>query len=241
MPPSLPFHLTGHVVLALTLLLGGCRYPQDMDDSLNTVQSGALHVGVTENAPWVIGQKGTPTGLEPQLIKELASRWNTTVHWHWGTESELLEALGSNQIHLALGGFSQSPHLRKRAALTKPYFVSEQRVGFPTEAVIPQDLTAVHVGIRRLQALSGPLEQRHAYPAFIDQFRDQDLPVATDDWRLEAYRRFPGPWVLRTDKHVMALPKGENGWMMEVQRYLNGLKPESIRQRLVTLEREHAP
>ncbi len=223
------------VVLALLFTIAGCRYPKDMENSLQSVQDGTLHVGVTENPPWVIRDSGTARGLEPELIRRLATQLNADIQWHWGTESEIIQAIEQFDVHLAAGGFVESSHLRKRAALSRPYFSTEKQVGFPPEATVPRDLAGVSVAILQLSGLGKPLETKDAYPRFVKELKDQDLPVATADWRLEAYELLIGPWVLSTEKHVLALPKGENAWMMEVQRHLNGSR--ALKERLMALER----
>lgn len=223
------------VVVVLSFTSGGCRYPKDMENSLQSIQDGTLHVGVTENPPWVMRQNDIAHGLEPEVIKSLAEQLNAEVQWHWGTESEIIQALEQLQVHLAAGGFRKSSHLQKRVALTKPYLTTENRVGFPSESTLPGELTNVPVATLHLAGLSKQLESKGATPRFVKQLQDQDLPVASTAWRLEAYELLVGPWVLSTEKHVLALPKGENAWMMKVQRHLNGY--EGLKERLIALER----
>ncbi len=226
-----------YVVLLLLSVSGGCGYPNDMENSLKSIRDGTLHVGLTENPPWVSQDNGAaPGGLETELIRSLADQLNAEVQWHWGTESEIIEALEQRQIHLAAGGFKQSGHLKKRVALTKPYFTTRNRVGFPAESTLPADLESVPVATRQLEGLSKQLENKGARPRFVRQLHNQDLPIATAEWRLKAYELLIGPWALSSDKHVLALPKGENAWMMVVQRHLNN--SGGLTRRLVALEQE---
>lgn len=236
----MPLHSLRAALVSITLILlltsGGCRYPKDMDNSLETIRDGTLHVGVTENPPRVIRGNNGAHGLEPELIKDLAAQLDADIQWHWGTESELIEALEQYQIHIGAGGFTQAAHLKRRVALSRPYFTTEYRVGFPAESTLPNDLKNVRVGAHRLAGLNKPLESKGAYPRLVAQLHNQNLPIATAKWRLKAYKLLIGPWVLSTDKHVLALPKGENAWMMKVQQYLNKRHP--VEERLAAMELE---
>jgi len=227
------------VAALLLTTSAGCRYPKDMANSLETIRDGTVHVGVTENPPWVHRENEQAHGLEPALIKDLAKQLSAEIHWHWGTESEIIKALEQHQIHLAAGGFIQSSHLKRRVALTRPYFTTEYRVGFPSEARLPNELAGVWVGTRRLAGLGAQLDDEGAYPKFMTRLHQQDLPIASATWRLEAYELLVGPWLLSTEKHVLALPKGENAWMMEVQRFLNKARP--LKEHLSTLALETPP
>lgn len=224
------------ILLALLVLTGGCQYPKDMEGSLDAIRGGTLHVGLIENPPWVMRTGDQPGGLEPELLLSIAETLDADVRWHWGAESELLKALGQHQIHIVAGGLVQRPHLEKEAALTHPYLVSEKRIGFPSGADIPDTLRGLRVGILRKQGLHHFLVDEGAHPTFIARLDDPQLPVASDDWQLAARDLAPGPWVLTQEKHVLALSKGENAWLMEVERAFG--QTDSLMSRLVALARE---
>ncbi len=42
------------IVVVAALLTQGCRYPRDIEKTLEDVRGGVLDVGRTENSPWAI-------------------------------------------------------------------------------------------------------------------------------------------------------------------------------------------
>src|SRR5690606_26006009 len=112
----------GLLLLMTLLVLSGCRYPTDIEHSLEKIEGGVLDVGLTENPPWVIRTDEGPAGLEPEIIADLARQLGAKVHWHWDGESALLKALKEHQLDLVIGGLTQGSGLGKLAAPTKPYY-----------------------------------------------------------------------------------------------------------------------
>src|SRR5690606_6200013 len=90
------------LMLALAALsITACRYPQDVEHTLDRIEGGTLHVGVTENPPWVREEdNGAASGYEAELVIALARNLDAEIHWHWGTEGELLEALKQFELDL---------------------------------------------------------------------------------------------------------------------------------------------
>ncbi|HLV77351.1 MAG TPA: transporter substrate-binding domain-containing protein [Marinobacter sp.] len=230
----------GSIIAVLLVALGGCRYPADVEDSLESVKSGHLHIGAIHNPPWVDCTEGNgpARGLEAELAEGLAARLDATIHWSCGPESQIIKALEQNQLQLAIGGLVHSPRTAEGIALSNPYYTSQKQIGFRSEADIPAEADTLSVGILRLDPLSLPLRELGADVRFVDDYQTANLPLAASDWQLEALGLTPGPWVLASEQHVWAAPPGENGWMMEIQTYLNSHKKGALRARLVELGRE---
>lgn len=223
------------VLASLLLVLSGCRFPTDIEHTTQKVTGAVIKVGVTENPPWVVRTPDGPAGLEPEIILDLAEQFDAEVSWHWGTESELLAALKQYQLHLVVGGLTDSKHLRKLSALTKPYYRDRITVGFPSSMkAYPNKLKGIEVGVDTVNEISRPLRDRGAIPVPLYQPEEAGMPVAGPVWWLNAYGFEPGGWELLMKKHVFALPKGEHSWMMKVQKHLKSVK--DIEQRLQGLE-----
>lgn len=222
------------ILLLCTIALTSCRYPRDIEGTLDKVKGGFLDVGVTENAPWVIRTDTGAVGLEPDIVMDLAEKLDAEVRWHWGNESALLEALKQFQLDLVIGGLTKSKRLSSVAALTKPYFSSVYTVGVPRPAPLPLSLDDLTVTVPAVNHLHKALVGKGAQPITSSTAATTDGAVAAPTWWLRAHGFEPGPWKLATDKHVFALPKGENGWMMVTQRHLNGLS--GLGERLQKLE-----
>ncbi len=215
-------------------LLHGCRYPQDVEGTTDKVRSGVLEVGVTENPPWVVRTNDGAEGLEPEIIRGLADQLNAEVRWHWGAESQLLRALEQLQLDLIIGGITQNKWVSKAAAPTKPYVKVRSTVGFAEGQTVPDSLEGLTVGVPAINHLAKPLADKGAVP---EKRAESERPAgafAGPGWWLRAHGYNPGPFKLTTDKHVVLLPKGENAWMMVVQKHLNSLT--GVEQRLQQLE-----
>jgi polar amino acid transport system substrate-binding protein len=225
------------LAVALALCLAGCRYPQDVEGTLERVQGGVLVVGATENPPWVIRTGDGAAGLEAELVTGIAEALGAEVHWRWGREGELLGALAEFQLDVVIGGLVKKPPLGHGVALTNPYFKSRATVGFPGEqASLPSSLEGLEVGVLRLHPLHRALRERGAKPLYLDDSIEPGMPVAHATWWLRAHGYAPGRWELAADEHVMALPPGENAWMMTVQQYLDSAR--GLEQRLQEWERQ---
>lgn len=218
----------------LALALPGCRYPQDIEHTMERLQGGALEVGLTENPPWVIRREDGPAGLEPDIIRSLAERLNAEIRWHWGSEDRLLAALQHRQLDLVIGGLTNSSRLSQQAALTSPYYQSRYTVGFPSGIPLPTSLEGLEVAIPPVNHMYTALKERNAKPIKVANITRTEGPVAGPTWWFSAHGLVAGPWEIITDKQVMALPKGENAWMLALQRHLNGYS--NIEQRLQQLE-----
>lgn|GEM_PF-402919 len=222
------------LLLTALLVLSGCRYPTDIEHSLENIRGKVLNVGLTENPPWVMRSDNGPAGLEPEIVAALAEELDAEVHWHWGSESALLQALEERQLHLVIGGLTKHSRLSELAAPTKPYHESVYTVGYPSDTEVPASLKDENVAIHPVNHFIKALRDEGANPQRHTELADADTAVAAPIWWLQAHGFKPGEWELATDQHVMALPKGENAWMLTVQRHLDD--QTHIGQRLQQLE-----
>lgn len=220
------------IVVVVALLTQGCRYPQDIENTLEDVRGGVLDVGLTENSPWVI-RTDPPSGVEVAIVREIASGLDAEVRWHWASESELVSALKQFQLDLVIGGLINNKHLNKQVALTKPYFKSRITVGFPVPEgeAPPASLEGVRVQVPAVNHVAKALKSEDAEPVRYSNGAPAGEPVAAATWWLRGHDLQPGQWTLTTDKHVMALPNGENAWIMHVQKHLNSIPDMSERLR----------
>jgi polar amino acid transport system substrate-binding protein len=63
----------------------------------------------------------------------------------------------------------------------------------------------------------------------VEELRGSDLPVAAYRWQLEAWGFEPAGVELPEERHVMAVPPGENGWLVTLERFLAGRRGEAER------------
>lgn len=207
-------------VFALTWVLAACRFPRDTEGTLERVTGNILHVGLTENPPWVINNDGTPSGIEVQMVQELARELDARVAWHWGEEGSLVEALRNFQLDLVVGGVLEMPWLSKIISMSTPFFEDDLLVGFVEPGAIPASLEGIRVAVPAVNAVGHILSKEGARPVPVDRLSGHKLPVAAPLWWLRAHGYEPGPWRLQKERHVWLLPNGENGWIMRVEKHL---------------------
>jgi polar amino acid transport system substrate-binding protein len=90
------------------------------------LKSGKLRVGLTaQQPPFNMKTKtGQIIGLEADLAQSLASSMGVTVEYVVKDFAELLPAVTSGEIDMALSGLTMTPERNTRVAFAGPYFIS---------------------------------------------------------------------------------------------------------------------
>ncbi len=208
-------------ILLTALISSACQFPNDANDTLNNVKDGVLKVGVTENPPWVIRTDSGAEGVEAEIILVFADSLNAKVEWHWGTETELLQALSQHQVHVVMGGLTQQSPKTKGIVHTEPYFKTRITIGFPHAQDKTTDIDEVKVALPVVNQYSQALESRGAIPEPMENLNNLNMPVANAVWWLRAKGYEPGPWDLFTETHVMAVTEGENAFLQKLQQHID--------------------
>ena len=71
------------------------------------------------------------------------------------------------------------------------------------------------------------LKAEGAVPVPVDDLSSARIPIAAYPWQLEAWGFEPTGIELPEEKHVMAVPLGENGWLVELERFLRAHRTEA--------------
>jgi polar amino acid transport system substrate-binding protein len=108
-------------VLALAILLGACGLPKDPEDTLKHVEDGELRVGVAIHPPWTTDSAGGFGGVEPAMVRRLASQLHARVRWTPGGESVLLPQLHQHKLDLVIAGLDAKTPWAAKAGITRPY------------------------------------------------------------------------------------------------------------------------
>ncbi len=223
--------------LALTLgllatLFAGCdRYPQDPHHTLDrVVQRGTLRVGVASAPPWVAGPpEGEPGGVEADLLRSLARDLDVEVVWEWGSEGDLLEALTHYELDIVAGGITASTPWKSHLAVSVPYYTSHSVVGVGPAASLSEGApVAVHPASGLTEAL-----REHGFDVHVrEDLASAEGPVAAEAWEVEGLGLRPSGPRLRTEKHVMVVPLGENAMLMKLEDTLLRVDSAWVGQRL---------
>jgi polar amino acid transport system substrate-binding protein len=202
-------------------LLVGCNLPYDPEGTLARAQGGTVRVGVYIREPWTRLRDGQPSGLEATLLREFAGELGSTIEWTVGSESELLAALERRELDVVIGGLIDDTPWRQRVGLTGPYLTSELIVGVPADEPLLRDIRRREVGVPKGRpAVAAVVRERKAIPVRVDGLANHQGPVAAGRWELHTWGFSPTDIRLQRDKHVMAVPPGENGWLVRLERFL---------------------
>lgn len=212
------------VTLALLVLLtvAGCRFPDDVEGTLDRAEGGVLRVGWIDSAPWATQRKGEIRGVEAELIREFAAGIGARIEWHAGTEAELSAALEGYQLDVVIGGLTRSSPYRRHVALTRPYIDTEIEVGVGPGEQLPDDLDGVRVWVERGSEAAALLrtEEDAAEPVPYDSAAGIRAPAVLPSYELRALGLQSRDYILRDHEHAMALPMGENAFMVALEKFL---------------------
>lgn len=215
------------IILLLSLLSFACQnLPRDPEGTLQRVQGGRLRVGLVESPPWVVRTEGEPAGAEVELARRFASQLGATPEWYWGGEQQHMEALEHFELDLVIGGLTDQTPWQKRVGLTAPYFEDRITVGVPGSTQPPKDLKGLSVAARRGEMTLAYLRKEGATPVAVDDLSQTGGPVAGPDWKLEQLGLSATGIELHKEKHIMAIPPGENGWLKRLEEFLYGQRSE---------------
>jgi polar amino acid transport system substrate-binding protein len=217
--------LAGLLAAALiATALAGCEFPADPEGTLERAEGGVLRVGVADHPPWVELTKGAPKGVEPQLVRRFAAEIDAEIEWVEGSEAELIEALAGFQLDIVIGGFTRSSPWAKEAALTRPYVDTEVQIGVPPGAALPGEgeLGGERIWVERGSPAAALLRQEEddAIPVPFERLAEVEGPALLDTWDINTLGYERTDYILRDDEHAMAVPMGENAFLVELEHFL---------------------
>jgi ABC-type amino acid transport substrate-binding protein len=114
------------IIGLIALLFLGCEMPCDPEGTYERVHGGVLRVGISPNGPWTRSAPERPTGIEVELLEQLARRLNARLEWVDGSETELLEKLEGGSLDVVVGGLKKDTPWSKRVGLTQPFLTLQR-------------------------------------------------------------------------------------------------------------------
>ncbi|MDZ3836696.1 MAG: transporter substrate-binding domain-containing protein [Rhodospirillales bacterium] len=213
----------------MTLSLGGlglmaCEdldYPRDPDETLSRVLAeGRLRAAAADHVPWVVVEDdGVPRGAEVDLVEGFARELGVAVEWRRAPAFVALEALERGEADLAIGGFTREAVTAEGSAgQTYPYFSEAIVVAADPGTPVPQALDglAVHVAP---ELLANRLVADESGVPVAEKAEGVRL-TALPDWQIARRGLVATGIVLDRSEHVIAVPRGENAWIMRLERFL---------------------
>jgi polar amino acid transport system substrate-binding protein len=221
----------GIMVLALfSLAAAGCDFPRDPRGTLEGVRNGTMRVGIVDNEPWTRMEEGRASGAEVELLEDFAEKLGAETSFVPGTTPELLEAARQGEVDVLVGGFtSTSPGVSEgmEAGVTDTYLITRAVVGVPPGRSAFDDISGREIAVERIDGTAALLKAEGAIPVPVDDLSSAGMPIAAYTWQLEAWGFEPTGIELPEEKHVMAVPLGENGWLVELERFLRAHRTEA--------------
>jgi polar amino acid transport system substrate-binding protein len=208
--------------LVAAALLGGCDVPQDPDGTLDRVTGGTMRVGVTQADPWVMLEGDQPNGgVEVELVRRFARDLDAQVEWIDGSEEELVNAAKEGSLDLVIAGMTKKSRWKKDVTFTRPYVETKAVIGARPDEADREDFDGVKVAAERGSVEEALLENKtDALVEPVDSLAGQDGPVAAFEYVLDDLGLEPSEVELEKEAHVMALPFGENAWLVRLERFL---------------------
>jgi polar amino acid transport system substrate-binding protein len=213
------------VGLLAALALGGCRFPADVEGTLDRVEGATLRVGVTPADPFVVLADGEePQGVEPELVRRFAESLQADVDWIQGSESELMAALHGRQLDIVIAGLNRRSVWQKEVTLTRPYLNTQWVIAAPDERTaraLSEDLEGHEVAVEANSGIAAKLaEDTDATVMPVDDLTQVDGPMAVEDYLLDDLGLVRTDVELDEHEHAMAVSMGENAFLVELERFL---------------------
>ncbi len=210
-------------LIAVALTLPACGLPRDPEETLERVSGGVMRVGITANDPWTATDG--PSGVEVELVEQLADELDASITWVDGGHAELLSALEHRELDLVIGGFAADDPWSSKVTFTQPYFTVRTMVGVAPGGLAPEDLEGVRLAVEEHSEAVHVVTQNDAVPVEVASLEDAEPPIVAEEWEIHALGLQPSEVVLDETQHVMATPLGENAWLVRIERFLRARLP----------------
>ena len=220
------------LLLSAACVAAGCDLPRDPESTLPRIRNGTLRVGVTAHEPWARYTGGDPQGVEVEIVKELAEELGAEIEWVFGNESELMQAAEAFELDLVIGGITDDSPWQDRVGMTRPFLEVKTLVAVPGGEPPLLELKRDEVAVSPGDAIAEKVLSEGGIPVPVEERREAAHSIAATDYEIEAWEFEPTAIELETEKHVMAVPPGENGWLLFVEKFL-ARKRAAIREKLV--------
>jgi polar amino acid transport system substrate-binding protein len=201
----------------------GCQFPRDPDATLDRVKGGVVRVGVGQRMPWAGWEGDRPVGAEIELVQEMAERLHARVQWTRGSDEELLHALEKRAIDLVAAGLEARSPWAAKVSFTRAFLHSRLVLAVAPGVKPPGRLDGATVAASPDGVDAALLREHGAHVVPEDR---HDVAVLVEDWEIGPGLR-PAHIKIENEKHVLALPLGENAWLLEVNRLLAGSTPRA--------------
>ncbi len=204
---------------AVLLMACACGLPRDPESTLARASGGTITVGVSASDPWVVLGPGGPAGVEVEIVTSFAEEVGAEIEWVEGTVDELAAALHVREVDLLIAGLTSDSKISSEAALTHPYLTTQIVVATPPGRPL-DDVAGFEVSVENASEEAGVLAKTDAVPVRVDDVTKAAGPVVIDSYLVDDLGLVDTGLRLVEDDHVIAVPHGENAWIVRLERFL---------------------
>lgn len=176
-------------------------------------------MGVSEHDPWVVLGDAGPSGVEVELVERFAAEIDAEIEWVEGEVEELAGALHVREIDLLVAGLTSRSAISSEGALTHPYLTTQVVIAAPRGAAV-EDVAGLEVAVEEATEEAGLLEKTDAVPVRVPDVADAGGAVVVDNYLVDDLGLAETGVQLSETDHVMAVPHGENAWLVRLERFL---------------------
>jgi polar amino acid transport system substrate-binding protein len=206
--------------MPLLVALNSCdQYPRDAKGTLNRVQGKVLKVGLS-GYDSTANTSDRNVHLELHLIQSFAQQVHARVEWVRGPQSEIIKLLHNNHLDMAIGGYTSPSPFEKEVSFTKPYFTERVVIAVPSNQSAPESIKGKKVTVTN-HMVASVVKKKGGIPEFLDSLSSGSNLTAAALENLSGSGLKPTALVLNEEKFVIAVPKGENAFLIKLEHFLD--------------------
>ena len=210
------------ICLIPVVLFWGCNYPKDPNNTLEKIKHRTIRVGISESpqlCEYSIGNN-EPTGVEVELIKGYAQSIDAKIEWIKGSQEQIVDLIKEYEVDVAIGGYSKNSAFKTHVGLTRPYKTEKIKVGAGAGSTIPKEIEEKEVVVKRGSQALVAVSKNKGIPVIKDSITMADGLVAGPEEELLKLGLSVSEYNLDKVEHVIAVPKGENGLLKDLENYI---------------------
>jgi polar amino acid transport system substrate-binding protein len=106
--------------------------------------------------------------------------------------------------------------------------VTRFAVGVPAGRDAFDDPSGRRIAVERIDGTAALLKEEGAIPVSVEDLSSAEIPIVAYPWQLEEWGFEPTSVELPEEKHIMAVPLGENAWLVRLERFLRANREEAV-------------
>jgi polar amino acid transport system substrate-binding protein len=203
-----------------------CGLPRDAAGTLDRVTNGVVRVGYAIQSPWITDNGAVPGGIEAKLASDIAASVGARIVWIQRPEADLMHALHERELDLVISGLTQESAWSAEAAFTTSYYTDTIVVSAPRGSAAPSSVNNARVAILPGDPVAALIRKKNGVPVIRRDIGATQLPSAQHVWEVDQTGRESTGLILAESKRVLAVPPGENAWLVHVEKILSSRKDQ---------------